>query len=147
MREWDDILTGTAANPGREFYEFIFEYTGNYDRIDSGVPFGYTKPNTAYDLHHRDSWITEDQAGTMEHALIDLRNSNPFGYRIFWKRYFSSIPLRQFHKFPRLRKELRERYGWDGTVDELEWELRRAISFLYRRLELLINGSKTHRTN
>ena len=140
MRGWEQILTGTAERPGREFYQFIYEFTGNYDRLGSGIPFGYTKPNSSYGICRRDSWITDAQAGLMEHALSDLRKGNPFAYRVFWKRYFSSIPLRDFRRSSRLCKELREVYGWDGTEEELKWQLGKALSFLFKRLEVLVDG-------
>lgn len=137
MRDWPEILVGTPAQPARQFYEFIFEYTGNYDRINAGLPSGYTRPNDAYALAHRGTWISEAQAEVMETALLDMKRAIPFAYRVFFKHFFSSMPLKQIFSSSKLRLEFKELYAWDGTLEELEYQLRRSTAFLFRKLEEL----------
>lgn len=136
MRDWSQILEGTPAQPGPGFYQFLREFS-NYDRDDAGFPCGYTKPNGAYLLEHGSTWITEDQAELMYQAMIALRTELPFAYRVFFKHWFNGIPLNKFSRLGKVALELKSRFSWDGSIDELEWQLRRGEGFLFRELQNL----------
>lgn len=141
MRDWAQILEGTPAQPGAGFYQFLREFT-NYDRDDAGFPCGYTKPNGAYLLEHRSTWITENQAELMYQAMIALRRDLPFAYRVFFKHWFNGLPLKKFAQLDKVALEFKSRFSWDGSIDELEWQLRRAEGFLFRELEQLADAEE-----